>query len=223
MKFRIWLTILLSLLLFYVILLFLKTSGYFSTPAFVIEFDAWTASLMNVWHLPAITGALMMITFLGKIELVLFVSFLITVCLGLWKKNAFALPLWITIIGTEVFVLLGKMTVLRPRPEGAMYLETSASFPSGHAAISMAFYGLLAYLLACRCKNFFCKIISVSLGAILILIIGFSRLYLGVHFASDVFVGYSIGLLWLIIGIFINEWLSQRERDKEEKINNQYQ
>lgn len=96
--------------------------------------------------------------------------------------------------------LIIKMIVHRDRPlDIGLIVETSYSFPSGHAMVSMAFYGFLIYLLYNKVKNpgkkFFC---CTSLGLI-ILFIGFSRIYLGVHYTSDVLAGYSFSLGYLII------------------------
>ena len=87
-----------------------------------------------------------------------------------------------------------------------MYLEKSFSFPSGHATIAVAFYGFIIYFLIKNVKSWNRKINIFFTGFILIILIGFSRLYLGVHFVSDVWAGYLIGAIWLIIGIGFTEF-----------------
>lgn len=95
-----------------------------------------------------------------------------------------------------------KYIVQRPRPDGyRLIYESGYSFPSGHSMISMAFYGYLIYLSFKLIKNDKVKwIVSVILG-LLILLIGISRIYLGVHYASDVISGFLISILYLIIFI----------------------
>ena len=97
-----------------------------------------------------------------------------------------------------------KFIVHRPRPAGINMIEENGfSFPSGHSMISMAFYGMLIYLLY---KSGFRKITKVILTIVLVLFIiltGISRIYLGVHYASDVCAAYALSLAYLIIYINI--------------------
>ena len=92
-----------------------------------------------------------------------------------------------------------------------MYIEDTFSFPSGHATIAVGFYGFLVYILFRQIKNWKYKINALFFSITLILAIGLSRLYLGVHFLSDVWGGYLLGALWLLIGITISEWLQHRK------------
>ncbi len=82
------------------------------------------------------------------------------------------------------------------------------SFPSGHAMVSLVIYGMLSYLLATRFHRKRKSILSVTI--LLIAAIGLSRLYLGVHWPTDVIAGYAAGLVWLIACIFSLEVWRQR-------------
>ena len=114
-------------------------------------------------------------------------------------------------IGFSVFSNLVIITVLnqllkrilqRPRPtEFRIIEETGYSFPSGHSMVSMAFYGYLIYLIYKYVKNKYVKWISIVLLSILICSIGVSRIYLGVHYTSDVLGGFFISISYLIIYI----------------------
>lgn len=96
--------------------------------------------------------------------------------------------------------LVLKNIVERPRPIGYRLIdETGYSFPSGHSMISTAFYGLIIYLIWKNVRNTKLKYISCILLALLILLIGISRIYLGVHYASDVIGGFTISIAYLII------------------------
>jgi undecaprenyl-diphosphatase len=90
------------------------------------------------------------------------------------------------------------------------------SFPSGHALMSVTFYGLLIYIVFKNVKNQSLKITLIILLLALILTIGFSRVYLRVHYASDVIAGFSVGLLWLVICVAV---LNKLEKYSQRKVN----
>jgi undecaprenyl-diphosphatase len=107
----------------------------------------------------------------------------------------------------------------RPRPDVPLLFEAEGlSFPSGHALFSITFYGLLVYLLYHAIKSRGLKWTVIILLIILMLIIGFSRVYLRVHYASDVIAGFCVGFMWLVFAIwFLNrmERFSKRAIDPE--------
>ena len=102
-----------------------------------------------------------------------------------------------------------KNILQRPRPtEYRLIEETGFSFPSGHSMVSMAFYGYLIYLIYKYVKNKDLKWISIVLLSILICSIGVSRIYLGVHYTSDVLGGFLISLSYLIVyTLIVNRYL----------------
>ena len=94
-----------------------------------------------------------------------------------------------------------KRIIERPRPEGFRIVEELGySFPSGHSMVSMAFYGFFIYLIYNKVQNRYIKWISISLLTLLIILIGISRIYLGVHYASDVLAGFLLSISYL--GLF---------------------
>ena len=121
-------------------------------------------------------------------------------------------------IGLSIFLNLAIVTTLnqllkrilqRPRPtEYRIIEETGYSFPSGHSMISMAFYGYLIYLIYKHVKNKYIKWTLIALISILICSIGVSRIYLGVHYTSDVLGGFLISISYLVIYISaVNKFL----------------
>ena len=117
------------------------------------------------------------------------------------KKLGGSIAINLASVGLINYVL--KKIIQRPRPplEFRMVEESSFSFPSGHAMASMAFYGLIIYFINKNMKNEkLKKIISISLS-ILIFLIGISRIYLGVHYASDVIAGFAISIVYLVLYI----------------------
>ena len=120
------------------------------------------------------------------------------------------------------FVTSGLKLIFRiPRPwerygDAIRTLHTSTatgySFPSGHATIAVAFYGFLGYvLIRCTARRALRITLLVASG-VLVLAMGLSRIGLGVHYLSDVWAGYLLGTLCLLVGIALNEWLSARGR-----------
>jgi membrane-associated phospholipid phosphatase len=102
-----------------------------------------------------------------------------------------------------------KQIVQRPRPtEYRIVNETGYSFPSGHSMVSMAFYGFLIYLIYKYVKNQYLKIGLISFLSILIVSIGISRIYLGVHYTSDVMAGFCISISYLVLYVSsVNNWI----------------
>lgn len=95
-----------------------------------------------------------------------------------------------------------KFILRRPRPtEFKIINETGYSFPSGHSMISMAFYGFLIYLIYKNIKNKYLKTTLIIILSLLIIAIGISRIYLGVHYVSDVIGGFLISISYLIVYI----------------------
>lgn len=131
------------------------------------------------------------------------------------RKLKFAIPINLVLI-TSLNLLI-KNIIQRPRPEGFRLIEESGySFPSGHSMVCMAFYGFLIYIIFTNFKNKYLKTILIMLISMLIILIGLSRIYLGVHYMSDVLAGFFISISYLIIYIETINKLSNRS-DKNEK------
>ena len=118
--------------------------------------------------------------------------------------------------------LILKQVINRARPisEHLVTVET-LSYPSGHAMSAMAFYGFLIYLFYNFKLNKIIKIGVIILLVVLILSIGISRIYLGVHFPSDIAGGFIAGFIWVILCIFILNVIQIFNQDSDtEKIDN---
>ena len=105
-----------------------------------------------------------------------------------------------------------KRILQRPRPtEFRIVEETGYSFPSGHSMVSMAFYGYLIYLIYKYVENKYIKWSLICLLSCLVILIGTSRIYLGVHYTSDVLGGFLISISYLVIYISaVNKFLTER-------------
>ncbi len=173
----------------------------------IIAADTRIDNLLYAFRDPLMVKLFLWITLLAKPIIILSFSLLLFTVFLLRQKRVFILPLLVTLAGSGVFSLLGKVAFHRQRPSGiGVYTETSFSFPSGHATIAAAFYGFVVYYLWRQTQMWSRRLNILFIGVLFTAAIGFSRLYLGVHFLSDVLGGYLLGLLWLIIGISLSEW-----------------
>ena len=116
------------------------------------------------------------------------------------KNKKLSLGIILNLAGITIINQILKFIFRRERPTGYRLIEMSGySFPSGHAMASLAFYGLLIYITKRLVKNKHLKILLITLNIAIIILIGVSRIYLGVHYLSDVLTGYSISIIYLLI------------------------
>ncbi len=119
------------------------------------------------------------------------------------KNKKIGISILINLISITVLNQILKLILQRPRPtEFRIINETGYSFPSGHSMVSMAFYGYIIYLVYKFIKNKYVKWSLISILSLLIILIGISRIYLGVHYTSDVLGGFLISISYLVV--FIN-------------------
>jgi membrane-associated phospholipid phosphatase len=164
------------------------------------SFKLDTSILLGIhrWANPLLDRVMLSITSLGDPE---FVVIIITISTGwlLWRRRFTEIKiLLLACLGALVLNQGMKIIFTRPRPIlwPSLLHENSFGFPSGHALGSIVLYGLLAYFYAIH-RPHQAKGIYVW-AAILIGLIGFSRLYLGVHYPTDIMAGYLTGWLWLM-------------------------
>lgn len=145
---------------------------------------------------PQLTNFMKLITSLSNTKTIIIITLLLLIFINN-KKIALTIPINICLVVLLNGVL--KFIVKRPRPSGYRLLEIGGySFPSGHAMVSMAFYGLLVYLSYKLIKNKNIRTLCMILNIMIIILVGISRIYLGVHYLSDVLVGYSTSIIYLI-------------------------
>ena len=149
------------------------------------------------WLLPAAQN----LTALGSVPVLLLVVLAVAGFLALarlWRHLALVLG---ASTGGVVLLVALKRIFDRPRPTivPALALETSASFPSGHAMMSAVIYLTLGTLLAQLCPRWRERVYVIGVAATLTVLIGVTRLYLAVHYPSDVLAGWSVGLAWALL------------------------
>ena len=125
-----------------------------------------------------------------------------------WKKWHFFSLYSTGLSAGIIFGYILKIIVQRDRPTGGVISETDFSFPSNHAIVAAIFFPLLYYFLKNSIKNKLFKNIFLIVNIFFFLTIGFSRIYLKVHWFSDVIAGFSIGLFWLTFLVLINQLIN---------------
>ena len=122
----------------------------------------------------------------------------------------------VDVIATVMLNLIVKYIIRRPRPDHLRLIKQGGySFPSGHAMISIAMYGFLIYLVNKKVKNKILRIILTILLVVIIISIGLSRIYVGVHYPSDILAGYLFSLSILIITIILCNHFRGNKNDKD--------
>ena len=148
----------------------------------------------------SLTSIVKIITFFGSATCLLPLTIILFILI---KNKKIGLLIGTNLVVVTIINQILKFILQRPRPtEYRIINESGYSFPSGHSMISMAFYGFLIYLIYKNVNNKYLKLSLIVLLSILIVMIGISRIYLGVHYTSDVCAGFLISISYLII--FIN-------------------
>lgn len=165
-------------------------------------FDTSILLYLRSLHTPLRDRVMLAFTFFGEPNLLLALSVSLGIMLWVRKHRSEATTIAVTGAGALGLNILLKQLFARARPQiWERTVEVKFySFPSGHAMISMVIYGLLGYLLGSRFPKQRWWIYGLTI--ILVAVIGLSRLYLGVHWPTDVIAGYTAGLVWLIACIY---------------------
>ena len=177
----------------------------YATGASIMHVDNEFANTLHANVVPQLTALFSAVTMLGDTSILVLVAAAAGAYLVGRGRRLDALLLVVTLVGAQLLTVILKGIFERPRPSFDDPVATAGwfSFPSGHALSSIALYGALVYLLTNRLRAPRASLATLGM-AVLVAAIGFSRLYLGVHYLSDVLAGYSVGLAWLLltIGVF---------------------
>jgi membrane protein DedA with SNARE-associated domain/membrane-associated phospholipid phosphatase len=186
----------------------------------LVRFDQTLVTILHERATPTLTAFFLVVTALGSLETIGLLGLVVGVIFGV-RRQWLNLGTWLAALaGGLVLNELLKELFARPRPyfEHPLVLETSYSFPSGHATMSLIFYGMLAYFCVLALRTWRARTAVVFGASLLVLLIGFSRIYLGVHYLSDVVAGFASGGIWLSALITGSETL--RRRRKMETVEN---
>ncbi|MGE5398188.1 MAG: phosphatase PAP2 family protein [Chitinophagales bacterium] len=163
---------------------------WFDQPVFTFFYDLRSPLMNRIMKTVTFVGSLGFSIFLA------FISFVIMLIKKIDIRKA-VMPL-VALLGDWALINGLKLFFARPRPSLERLAEvTGFSFPSGHAVLSITVLGILGYILWSELKSKQLRWASVIIAFLLILAIGISRVYLGVHYASDIIAGYCVGGIWL--------------------------
>ncbi len=165
---------------------------------------------INQWLAPIRTDGMITvfswITDLGGSSTAIAVALVTTGLLWAHRRRHMIVPLWLTILGSQIITYTGKYVLARQRPEFVTEIVASTpSFPSGHATTAMAVYGFIAYVIASDLMTTRQRFEVIYWTAVLVGLIGFSRMLLGLHYASDIAAGFLVGGFWLLLGFALAE------------------
>lgn len=208
-KWMVYLLVLLTLGLFAWLAVHVKSGG-----TFLIDDEAFAATF--AMRNNSMTLLMRAFTFLGSSYFLLPANILLICWILLSKKNRLLAMQWaITAIGSLLLMYFFKGFYGRQRPLDP-FLEAASgfSFPSGHTLNSLVFFGLFIFILWKFAGNKYWKLWGAVLLSLLILGIGLSRIYLRVHYASDVLGGLALGVAWLTLSIYVFERLKKVNIDQ---------
>ena len=162
------------------------------------KFDEFVREAIHRHAAPGLTWFMQGVSFLGSLAVVTTLCVLAIAAFLYFRQARTAALLAITMVGMAVLDVTLKLAFHRPRPVAYFGpAPTTYSFPSGHAMGSFCFYGVLAAILAARAKGRRTKWCIWAGAVLLVGLIGLSRIYLGVHYPSDVIAGYCAGAVWV--------------------------
>lgn len=167
---------------------------------------------------PQLHEAVRDITALGSFSVLVFISLSVIVYLVIARQAAAALFVAGSVVGGQVLSSLLKLGMDRPRPELVPHLTEvfTLSFPSGHAMLSAVTYLTLGALLAQVSPGRAMKIFALTVAVLVTVLVGASRVYLGVHWPSDVLAGWCAGAAWAMLCWLVAQWFLRRGRSAAE-------
>jgi undecaprenyl-diphosphatase len=157
--------------------------------------EQWVVAVRTAW----LTGAMRSVTWLGSTAVIVPTLALVAALLVIRRRDRrSAILLGAAVAGAVGLYNIVKVAVERPRPPSALWIGdySGAAFPSGHATQAVAFYGMLAIVLSAK-RSLGVRVIVWMGAAVITLLVGASRFYLGAHWLTDVLAGYALGAAWI--------------------------
>lgn len=183
----------------------------------MLAFDSAIISYVQGLETPTLTDVMKIFTFIGSGNAIMVITIVVMIFLFVVLHHRIELVFFAIVVAVSG-ELNGMLKDLfhRARPDFHRLIEIGGySFPSGHAMEAMTVYGALAFLLWRHTSTHLGRTILIILSTIMIFMIGISRVYLGVHYPSDIIGGYFASIVWLTIAIWIYQWYKERRFNKK--------
>lgn len=182
------------------------------------DFDQAAFAFARDYTNPRMTRVMYFITFFASKSFLIYGSLGLALLFLLFRRWRFySIHVIAVAATTTLFNQSMKFFFNRPRPATAFLEQSGNSFPSGHAMIGGAFWGLMGYLLWTNVQRTWLRWLLCGLLGVWVFLIGFSRVYLNVHYATDVLAGWGAGFFWLIIALALLKRLQHRLGRKVER------
>ncbi|MGV3487706.1 MAG: phosphatase PAP2 family protein [Tuberibacillus sp.] len=180
---------------------------------FDLTIITWVQSFIS----PDMTSVMKFFTFMGSAAGVIGSGIIAVILMLINKKWWETLFFIIAVSGSRLFNELLKWLFHRARPDvHRLITETGYSFPSGHSMSSIVIYGMIMFFLVLFFTKWWAKAIAILIFSLLILFIGLSRIYLGVHYPSDVIAGFSAGGTWLLACLIFLNFIVEKRANKNQ-------
>lgn len=180
----------------------------------ILAFDRVIMSFIQGLETPSLTAIMKFFTLMGSFKMIALIAIIVIIFLYIVLKHRSELILFtIVIIGARILNRFLKEFFQRTRPDFHRLIEIGGySFPSGHAMNAMAAYGILTFLLWRHILSRRGRTFLIVLSSLFILMTGISRIYLGVHYPSDIIAGYLASGFWVAMAI----WIYQKYKEKRQ-------
>jgi len=183
------------------------------------RFDSFVRTAIHRLASPPMTSIMEAISLLGSVGVLVVLSLLAISLFYYFHRPRAATLLAITMAGVAALDLVLKHAFHRVRPLAFFGMSPSSySFPSGHALGSLCFYGALAAILSERIAGRLARLCIWAIAVLLVGMIGFSRVYLGVHYPSDVIAGYCAAIVWIAAVGFLDRILRRQPKQRTERL-----
>lgn len=169
----------------------------------ITKMDFWVSQKIVLIQSALLNKIMLTLTFLANPLVLVVLVLLLLAFLAVKKKWYYVLLFFFSLVGGAAFVFLIKSWIHRSRPPVDLLQVTGFSFPSGHAVLSTIFFSLLIYTFKDYIKNKILRYIFIASNIVMFILISFSRVYLGVHWLSDVLAGICLGIFWLTFLILL--------------------
>ena len=195
------------------VFLFLIIAAAVALSSAVTAIDGSVATWLHARATPYVTGVMVAISFLGAPTTLTIVAVAGSLLLSYRRRYAEAAMLSAVVLGGNSLNFCLKHLIQRGRPvfDDPLFSLPTYSFPSGHAMASTVFYGLLAIYVSVSARQRYAAHVAIGAAVLMVALVSLSRVYLGLHYPSDVMGAITEGIAWLALSLIVLRHLRRRE------------